>query len=141
MDRSLVIRSALDSGKLELSPVEDRDELEYCIAHLVVGSLAARVRFYSYETRELGLGEFFTDLAKHWRGWDGEKTWESLEGDLVLSASHDGLGHVKLTVELRDRFRDIEYGWLARAALLLEAGSLDEVARSATRFPKTGRGR
>ncbi|MBO1266445.1 hypothetical protein J1902_00355 [Arthrobacter sp. PO-11] len=33
------------------------------------------------------LSEFFEDLAGHWKGWPGTKSYESLEGDLLLSAT------------------------------------------------------
>jgi Family of unknown function (DUF6228) len=33
---------------------------------------------------------YLEDLAAHWRGWDGLKEYKSLEGELALSARHDG---------------------------------------------------
>lgn len=48
------------------------------------------------------LAAFFRDLADSWQGWKGEKSWRSIERDLVISASTDGLGHCNLTFEVRD---------------------------------------
>ena len=44
------------------------------------------------------LADFFRDLAEHWRGWDGERTYESIEHDLRIVATHDG--HLRLKVRL-----------------------------------------
>lgn len=41
---------------------------------------------------------FFEDLALNWRGWDGGKTFDSLEGDFQLSAKHDR--HIRISFEL-----------------------------------------
>ena len=44
------------------------------------------------------LGEFFLGLAADWRGWQGERRWGG--GPLILSATHDGLGHIAINVQL-----------------------------------------
>ena len=41
---------------------------------------------------------FFAELAADWRGWDGERRWRSLEGEMEIEASHDGRGHVLIGV-------------------------------------------
>ncbi len=48
------------------------------------------------------LAAFFSDLADSWRGWEGEKSWESIEHDLRVTATSDPLGHCLLTFTLRD---------------------------------------
>lgn len=35
-----------------------------------------------------GLADFFREMADDWNGWDGERTWSSLEGHIELTASH-----------------------------------------------------
>ncbi|MBY8881112.1 DUF6228 family protein [Actinacidiphila acidipaludis] len=37
-----------------------------------------------------GLDVFLAELAEDFRGWEGARTWRSLEGDLTLSARHSG---------------------------------------------------
>ena len=44
------------------------------------------------------LATFFAGLANDWRGWQGERVYESLEHDLRFVAEHDG--HVRLKVRL-----------------------------------------
>lgn len=47
------------------------------------------------------LVQFFEDLAEHWTGWPGTKTYRSLEGDLQFTASHTG-SHIELGFTLQD---------------------------------------
>ncbi|WP_207212058.1 DUF6228 family protein [Promicromonospora panici] len=44
---------------------------------------------------------FLRELYEDFRGWDGERTWHSLESELRLIARHDG--HVHLRWELTHR--------------------------------------
>lgn len=91
----------------------------------VDGLEAQRVVFHHYSKGFADLSDFFTELEQAWRGWEGERTYESLEGDLRLSATHDG--HVVLTVDLSQS--TIPDGWAVRAVLKLEAG--EELAAAA----------
>jgi hypothetical protein len=100
----------------------------YWNARLLCGPLEASLRFY-----EMGLGDlsgYFAALAADWRGWEGERRWESLEGDLGLIAAHDGLGTVTLTARLRTAPFST-HRWDASAELMLDAGGLDRLARQA----------
>jgi hypothetical protein len=84
--------------------------------------LRAEVRVYAY--RADGLPDLFEAMASDWRGWSGAKCWESLEGELKLTATHDGLGHIALDVVLGPLYEE----WKAQGTLVLEAGSLDAPA-------------
>jgi hypothetical protein len=46
------------------------------------------------------LAPFFRELADAWSGFDGAKEYGSLEGQLHLSCTHDGLGTVACVVTL-----------------------------------------
>ena len=61
---------------------------------------------------------FFEGLAVNWRGWDGNKNFDSLEGDFRLSAKHDG--HVRLSFELGEFDRPTP--WAAKGELTLDPG-------------------
>ena len=61
---------------------------------------------------------FFEGLAVNWRGWDGNKNFDSLEGDFRLSAKHDG--HVRLSFELEQFERSTT--WAAKGELTLDPG-------------------
>ena len=111
--------------------VHSDDELgDYWIAELRGEAVRAQRRFYALG--HTGLSDYFADLAASWRGWNGDKTWEALEGDVFLAASHDGKGTVGMLVELRAEpsvRRDAD--WRAALVLTLDAGALDHVAREA----------
>jgi hypothetical protein len=73
------------------------------------------------------IGEYFAALARDWRGWADARTWG--RRPLALSATHDGLGHVTLTVELTQSL--YPGAWSVRIPIQLDAGGLDDVARQA----------
>ncbi|WP_338931586.1 DUF6228 family protein [Streptomyces netropsis] len=50
-----------------------------------------------------GLDAFLDELATDFRGWEGARTWRSLEHDLTLSATHGTGGYVRLTWGLHAR--------------------------------------
>ncbi len=74
------------------------------------------------------LTSFVAALATDWRGWQGVRRWQSLEGELELDARHDGRAQVSLGVTLRAPGPDLgDTRWGARAVLVLEAG--EELSR------------
>jgi len=44
---------------------------------------------------------FLRELSDAWKGFDGVKSFASLEGELTIDARHDGLGTVSCEVTLR----------------------------------------
>lgn len=76
--------------------------------------------------------EFFADLAANWRGWDGSKAHESLEGHVKITATCDRTGHVTAVVVLRgDSSGD---GWRVEDSIHLEAGQLEGIASAAKQY-------
>jgi hypothetical protein len=82
--------------------------------------------------RDDGLSSFLESLAADWRGFEGVRTWRSLESHLSIEASADSLGHIELTVELRPD--PYPTSWRVSIVIQLDSGSLGEVAREARRF-------
>jgi hypothetical protein len=81
-----------------------------------------------YDINHESWPKFFVDLACHWRGWIGEKSHGSLEGDLEISATSDSLGHITLRVTLRS------YDWKAIETFYVEAGQLETIAKKAAHY-------
>jgi hypothetical protein len=108
----------------------DAHDLQDCywLATLTCGQLHASLRFY--ELRIAGLRDYFGELARNWRGWQGELRWTSLEHDLTLLATHDGSGTISLKVRLRPELSALHH-WTASAELLLDAAGLERLARDA----------
>ncbi len=84
-----------------------------------------------YMNLNTGEEEFFAKLAKEWRGWLGQKTFETLEHDLQLIAVSDHTGHVKIQVRLT-KFWPNET--IVSTSLTVYAGQLDDIARDARKF-------
>jgi hypothetical protein len=71
------------------------------------------------------LPTFLLELAGSWRGWDGVKTWGTLEGELSLSFSHNKVGYVFVKVEVR---HPTQQRWRCQTGFTLEPASLDTLA-------------
>lgn len=114
-----------DQSSLRLEAY-DRD---YFIAELRGLNLHARTRVGTYMSG--GLADLFGEMAAQWRGWEGVKTWSSLEGELHLAAEADRTGHVTLTTRLSEGAPSV---WSVELVLVLEAGQLERLAREARAF-------
>ena len=75
---------------------------------------------------------FFQSMAESWRGWEGERKLESLEGQLCVACTTDRVGHISVRVKLRGDMGGSD--WRAEDTLYLEAGQLDELARRAKEY-------
>jgi len=104
---------------------------EYVVVACGDGDVHARRRVYLY-TDGPAIAALFRDIAEHWRGWDGEKDFESVEGDFSLEATADHLGHIALRVSLRHH--DPRDAWSVALPIWLEAGSLDDIAGAMERY-------
>jgi Family of unknown function (DUF6228) len=106
----------LPNGRAELLAITIRDaDLE-----------AGRDVYEGYSNGFEPLAAFFEELAESWRGWQGERIYESIEHDLRIVATHDG--HVRLKIRLWQS-TDPD-GWIAETTLRLEAGEqLSQAAR------------
>lgn len=100
-------------------------EIWHVWVRLRVGGLDASLPVSpDYATGFDELAGFFRGLAADWRGWPGERTYESLEHDLRLTATHDG--HVRLAVQLRPNLPD---EWSASGVFRVDPG--EEMTRAA----------
>lgn len=111
-------------ASLELRPLDRH----HFVADATSADLHCTINVSSYLSE--GIAEFFGDLATNWQGWSGTKTWQSLEGELVLEAKCDRLGHIFLLTTLRHAFDS----WTAEVQLVIEAGQLDRLAAAAKDF-------
>lgn len=131
---SVIIKSSSGSNELQLS---EQDGLrrgggsEYYRVTLKVKDLLASAKIYSFQPYS-GLAQFFEDLAANWKGWKGEKRWQSLEGEFVLSCTSDGLGHVAIDVVLKSGFCDDD--WSVHTVINVDAGQLEEIAINIKQF-------
>lgn len=125
LNTTFLIGSAENEAALELS-VYDRT---FFLATLRSRGVAGTARVGSFLSN--GLADLFADFAENWKGWEGSKHWSSFEGELSLEAHSDRLGHVYLTVILRD---GAPAHWTLSAELVVEAGMLPNLAAGARAF-------
>jgi len=91
------------------------------------GEMATRV--WDYRS---SLAPFFVDLASSWRGFDGAKEYQSVEGELLLVCTHDGLGSVRCEATLR---RPAPPEWALSVTLTWGAGAhLQQLAADVKQF-------
>lgn len=74
----------------------------------------------------------FEQVANEWKGWSGEKTWTSLEGEFDLAATSDSMGHITLMASIRSGYIPPE----SRLSLEfeIEAGQTEQCFRRAKEF-------
>jgi hypothetical protein len=80
------------------------------------------------------LTAFLTALDESWKGWDGERVWQSAEGEIRLTARHDKTNTVLLRVEMEDGGPP---RWSCTAELELDPGVFRGLAADARRLGAT----
>ncbi|GGR36208.1 DUF6228 family protein [Streptomyces roseolus] len=98
----------------------DADSVRHAV-ELRAPGLTARADGVVAWKRGSGLAPFLEALAADHRGWDGERTWQTDDRDLVVSAVFRSGGHVGLTWTLRP-WRTAAGGWGASVTTWGEAG-------------------
>ena len=73
--------------------------------------------------------DYFGDLSRAWRGWSGPKEWNDDGPSVSMSATHDGVGLVKLDVTAESHSGwDGEGSWTVTVRVPIEPGALTAVA-------------
>jgi hypothetical protein len=129
----VIIKDSKCSDELELSEREGlqrTDGSEYFRVTIRGNGLTASARVYAFEPTG-GLEQFLKEIAANWRGWEGEKIWTSLEGELRLGCTSDSLGHIAIEVTLHEAGAG---GWSARDVFHVDAGQLEQIALDVKRF-------
>jgi hypothetical protein len=79
-----------------------------------------------------GLAAFVRALADDWRGFEGERRYATIEGQLTLTCRHDGRGTVACRFELRQPWPP---GWSMSADIDFGAGAhLERIATEVEQF-------
>jgi hypothetical protein len=103
---SLVLTDRSGGQRLELTPMprpypDDGVRLPSWHARLVGKGLEAAVSFTEEPWQPESLAGFLSKLAPLWRGWAGERIWDSAESEMRVTATHNGTNTVLLRVSLR----------------------------------------
>lgn len=121
----VTIRSSRDGTELILS-TEDFPASERLDVSLVGPSCSARLATSTYYSGSPAL--LFRSLAANWRGWAGELSWSTLEGEFKMTATSDKLGHIELLAEIKSDACPCD--WELKTRVYLEAGALEQLYRS-----------
>ena len=130
-----VVLDAESGRSLTLRRTQNRDSEGHWSYHATLTLPEGQV---TTEVNDYGdlLGPFTRDLANAWRGFDGTKEYESLEGHLVLSCTHDGVGMVECKVMMRQPWPG---DWRVEAVLRFGAGAhLERLAGQVEAFVAGG---
>ena len=104
------------------------DNLRFA-ATLTTESGECAVEVWEYNS---GLAAFLRAVANDWAGFDGERTYATIEGHLELSCRHDGHGTVTCRVTLGQPWPP---EWSMKAVLELGAGAhLERIASDVEMF-------
>ena len=117
--------AVIGHGSRTLTFARDEERDDNVVATLADGGLRAELRIEAGYIGYAGLGTFFAELDRAWRGWKGAIEFESLEHDLLLRATHRG--HVMIDVRLRESTPD---GWTASSTISVDPG--EELSRIAS---------
>lgn len=132
----VVIEATVESLGLRLhSPKPSGSELEYFSVE--VGDPTAHASSRVYANGSGGLVLLCAEMAARWRGWQGEKSWSSCEGDFSLICTADGKGHVQIIVRLESMM--FPRPWTFEGRVLVEAGQLDRLAAQMREFVEGAR--
>ncbi|OIV39425.1 hypothetical protein BIV57_00870 [Mangrovactinospora gilvigrisea] len=99
---------------------EDQDCLHYAVEASAPG-LNARVDAVAAWNWDADLAPFLDELAADFRGWRGERVWQTADRDLAVRAIFHSGGHVAVSWTLCP-WRNPTDGWKATVTTWLEAG-------------------
>lgn len=124
---SVVIKSANTSATLTFS---ERDGNYFSVTYESL-SVKLRKRVWGYTDCGL-LVNLFEFIAKEWKGWGNVQEWASIEDEFGISAICDNLGHVMLTITIKE-FDGPEV-WSSQVRLGLDAGQTENIAKKVEQF-------
>jgi hypothetical protein len=128
----VIIKCSTGNGELEFSEQEglcQNNGSEYFRVTIRSQYMSAFTRVYAFDPFDYNLTKFFKELAENWKGFDGEKVWESLEGEFKLACASDRLGHFGITVTIRN-----DLDTLSIKTIYVEAGQLEKIAAEVKTF-------
>ncbi|MFF1359185.1 DUF6228 family protein [Streptomyces sp. NPDC058297] len=123
-DQLAVTVSSLDDTAVGVR-LSDRQPFDEGAVHYAVEAwapgLTARVDEAVAWIWDADLAGFLSELTTNYQGWEGERTWQTHDGDVAISATFRSGGRIGLSWTLRP-WSDASGGWTASVTTWLEAG-------------------
>jgi Family of unknown function (DUF6228) len=128
-----VVLASRTGIRLELAPTEHphpevHDGLPAWQARLTGAGLDATHIAPEAGWEQQSLADYLSALDADWRGWDGERTWQSMEQELHLAATHDKRNTVVVRVTMED---GAPPRWRCESELELDPGAFRAAATAA----------
>ena len=76
--------------------------------------------------------DLFQSIYREWRGWKGEKSWGSLEGEFDLVAVSDSTGHIAMTARIHTGYGSPSSNM--QIEFIIESGQAERLAKQAKAF-------
>ena len=122
------IHSTSSSRELVFSAHKD----DYFRVELKGFEVSASADVWAY-TDANGLNEFFQELSRGGRPWQGQRNWATLENEFSISATCTTLGNVTFHVVLLG-LQGASEEWRVEAGLVTDLGQLEQIAKHAELF-------
>ncbi len=129
----MIIKCCKSECELEFSEKEGLRQpagKEYFRVTIKSKHLSSFTDVYIFDPFDSHLVSFFEDLATNWKGFEGEKTWSSLEGEFSLVCKSDNTGHFELEAKITNIYDTM----CARKSIYIESGQLENIALKAKNF-------
>jgi len=104
---------------------------DYFKVQLVSSHLNVTREVWAY-TDAYGFADLLEELASKIKPWEGEKTWQSIEGEFIFSVSCSSIGKIKFKIELNHYGNNEE--WELTTEINSEFGQLPHLAKLARDF-------
>ena len=115
------------SNKLEIGPRNG----EYLDILFSSQNVKVSTKSYLYRDAE-ELSTFFKSLAANWKGWEGCKTWHSIESDIHFEAIHNNLGAIILKFQIQQD--QTSNPWAFKGQISIELGMLQSISENAEKI-------
>jgi hypothetical protein len=122
LDDGLEITAEPGRGRVRLRAVERpwNDEVLDFLCEIADAGLSATRMVRTLDGDSLPA--WMAELAESYAGWEGVRSWNSLERDLRIEATHDRRAHVSLRFAVRGPRGYKADAWEASACVQLDAG-------------------
>lgn len=97
------------------------------------GDINATTKIYEYAPHSYNLSYWFAELGKQVTTWEDTKVWESLEGELKISATCTLLGRIHFLLALR-MLPEADEETFIQVGLESELGQITNISNEARKF-------